>query len=308
MAKRIAFCRFGLTLWDILSQEPQSTVKDTISRTKEKTQEVGVITKVLRILEAIQASPAGLGLSSICEITEINKSTAHRFLKHLEREGFLIRMQSRLYLLGPRFSQMTAHVNQSAVLQAVARPPLWELWQATHETVNLAVLDRGTVLYSDVIESPHEFRLSSRIGSRRPLHATALGKVLGAYSPEEQQSALLNSLVFQPMTPNTIMNLLQFREELERVRVRGYAVDDEEVVLGARCVAAPVLGLNGTAIAAVSVSGPTTRVTAAQVPPLAAAVVKCAFTISSGMGFPQKQTEPPSQRHSRDHDVSSAAG
>lgn len=255
--------------------------------------EVGVIGKVLRILEAIQGSPAGLGLTAICESTRINKSTAHRFLKHLEREGFLIRMQSRLYLLGPRFSQMTAHVNHSAVLQAVARPPLWELWQSTRETVNLAVLDQGTVLYSDVIESPHEFRLSSRIGSRRPLHATALGKVLAAYLPQDQESALLGSIAFQPMTPNTIINLLQFREELERVRTQGYAVDDEEVVLGARCVAAPVLGLNGRALAAVSVSGPTTRVTASQVLPLAAAVMKCARAISAGMGFPQNAARLP---------------
>lgn len=267
--------------------------KNALSRIKENPQEVGVITKVLRILEAIQSSPAGLGLTDICEITEINKSTAHRFLKHLEREGFLIRMQSRLYLLGPRFSQMTAHVNHSAVLQAVARPPLWELWQATHETVNLAVLDQGTVLYSDVIESPHEFRLSSRVGTRRPLHATALGKVLAAYSPEEQRRALLNAIVFQPMTPRTIINLLQFREELEKVRRQGYAVDDEEVVLGARCVAAPVLGLNGSALAAVSISGPTTRVTASLVSALAAAVVSCAGAISSGMGFTQKQHDVP---------------
>lgn len=262
-----------------------------VRQKQESNQEVGVITKVLRILEAIQASPAGLGLTAICETTNINKSTAHRFLKHLEREGFLIRMQSRLYLLGPRFSQMTAHVNHSAVLQTVARPPLWELWQSTHETVNLAVLDQGTVLYSDVIESPHEFRLSSRIGSRRPLHATALGKVLAAYLSDDQESALLGSIVFQPMTPNTIINLLQFREELARVRAQGYAVDDEEVVLGARCVAAPVLGLNGRALAAVSVSGPTTRVAASQVPALAAAVMKCARTISAGMGFPQKAAQ-----------------
>jgi len=267
--------------------------KSAPATTKDKPEEVGVITKVLKILEAIQASPAGLGLTDICETTEINKSTAHRFLKHLVREGFLIRMQSRLYLLGPRFSQMTAHVNHSAVLQAVARPPLWELWQATHETVNLAVLDQGTVLYSDVIESPHEFRLSSRVGTRRPLHATALGKVLAAYSPEEQKPALLNAIVFQSMTPHTIINPLQFREELDKVRRQGYAVDDEEVVLGARCVAAPVLGLHGSALAAVSISGPTTRVTVPLVSALAAAVVKCARAISSGMGFPPKQHDVP---------------
>src|ERR1700674_514790 len=125
---------------------------------------VGVISKVLRILEAIQGAPSGLGLKATSELTGIHKSTAHRFLKHLERENYLISTEDGAYLIGRRFWQMTAHVNYRAALQAVARPILWDLWKATQETVNLAVLDHETVLYADVIESPHEFRLATRVG------------------------------------------------------------------------------------------------------------------------------------------------
>src|SRR6202007_2263569 len=195
---------------------------------------VGVISKVLRILEALQGSSSGLGLKAICDRTGIHKSTAHRFLKHLERERYLIRTEAGTYLIGPRLSQLSARGNHEATLQAVARPILWELWKSTQETVNLAVLDQGTVLYVDVIESPHEFRLSSRGGTRRSLHVTALGKALAAFLPAERRESILSTITFQPAPPKTIMNLLQFRQELEKIQQRGSAADDEEAVHGAR--------------------------------------------------------------------------
>jgi IclR family acetate operon transcriptional repressor len=184
---------------------------------------------------------------------------------------------------------MSTSGNQGATLQAVARPILWELWKATQETVNLAVLDQGTVLYVDVIESPHEFRLSSRVGTRRSLHVTALGKALAAFLPEEPREAILSTITFQPATPKTIMNLLQFRQELDKISRQGYAVDDEEAVQGARCVSAPILNSEGEPVGAVSVSGPVTRVSPNQVVGLAAAVKSAARAISVAMGFSQHE-------------------
>jgi IclR family acetate operon transcriptional repressor len=147
------------------------------------------------------------------------------------------------------------------------------------------------VLYIEVIESPHEFRLSSRVGTRRSLHATALGKALAAFLVGEQKERVLATIQFQPLTPKTIMNLVQFRQELEIIRKQGYAVDDEETTLGARCVSAPILGANREAVAAVSVSGPVTRISPAQVPALAAAVMNAARAISAAMGFAQPDLE-----------------
>jgi DNA-binding IclR family transcriptional regulator len=248
---------------------------------------VGVISKVFQILEAIQGSPSGLTLKPICEATGVNKSTAHRFLKHLGRDGYVLRTESGAYMIGPRLSQMGARSNHRVTLQAVARPILWELWKSTGETVNLAVLDQGTILYVDVLESPHEFRLASHVGIRRPLHGTGLGKALGAFLPEEQRERALSTVVFQPLTAKTITNMVQFRDELERVRRQGYAVDDEETTTGARCVSAPIFDANHFAVAAVSVSGPVTRVTREQVAGLAAAVMAAARSVSVAMGFPQ---------------------
>jgi DNA-binding IclR family transcriptional regulator len=265
-----------------------------------KSAPVGVISKVLRILEALHDSSSGMSLKAICDSTGIHKSTAHRFVKHLEREGYLICTEAGAYLIGPRLAQMSTRVNHRATLQVVARPALWRLWKSTQETVNLAVLDQGTALYVDVIESPHEFRLSSRIGTRRPLHATGLGKALSAFLPEEQRENTLSTIDFRPLTPKTILNLVQFRQELEQIRRQGYAVDDEEAVMGARCVSAPILNVEGESVAAVSVSGPVTRVSPAQVSALADAVTAAARGISADMGFAHQKAASPRPRQAED--------
>jgi len=270
-----------------------------VAKTDAGSVSVGVISKVLRILEALQGSSGGLGLKAICDRTGIHKSTAHRFLKHLERERYLLRTEAGAYLIGPRLSQLSARGNQEATLQAVARPILWELWKSTQETVNLAVLDQRTALYVDVIESPHEFRLSSRVGTRRSVHVTALGKTLVAFLPREAQETILDSIVFQAATPRTIGNLVQFRQELEKVRRQGYAVDDEEAVQGARCVSAPILNSAGEPIAAVSVSGPVTRVSPNLVNAMAGAVTSAAAAISAAMGFSQPDLKTENSKRAR---------
>jgi DNA-binding IclR family transcriptional regulator len=246
---------------------------------------VGVISKVLLILEALQGSPVGLGLKAICDATGINKSTAHRFLEHLKREGYLLRTEAGTYLFGPRLTQMSSCASRSATLQAVARPVLLDLWRSTQETVNLGVMDQGTVLYIDIMESQHEFRLVSRIGTRRSLHVAALGKAMAAFLPAGEYERALGGIVFQRATPKTIGNMAQLRAELEKVRRLGYAVDNEEALMGCRCVSAPILNSDKVAIGALSVSGPVTRVSLTEVPRLGKEVKAAAKAVSLEMGF-----------------------
>jgi len=253
---------------------------------------VGVISKVLLILEALQNSSVGLGLKAICDATGINKSTAHRFLKHLEREGYLVCTDAGSYLIGPRLAQMSACASRSATLQAVARPILVELWRSTQETVNLGVLDHGTLLYVDVMESSHEFRLVSRIGTRRSLHVAALGKVLTAFLPASEYERVLSSVVFQRVTPKTIPNMAQLRTELDKVRRQGYAVDNEEALLGCRCISAPILNSDRVAIGALSVAGPVARVSPDRVAALAREVKAAANAVSTAMGFSPRGRVP----------------
>jgi len=180
---------------------------------------------------------------------------------------------------------MSACASRSATLQAVARPILAELWRSTHETVNLGVMDHGTLLYIDVMESPHEFRLVSRIGTRRSLHVAALGKVMTAFLPASEYERALSGIVFQRVTPKTITNMAHLRAELDKVRRQGYAVDNEEALLGCRCVSAPILNNDKVAIGALSVAGPVARVSLARVPGLAREVKAAAKAVSTAMGF-----------------------
>jgi IclR family acetate operon transcriptional repressor len=151
--------------------------------------------------------------------------------------------------------------------------------------VNLGVLDQGTVLYVDVMVSQHEFRLVSCVGTRRPLHVAALGKVLTAFLPTSEYERVLKGIVFQRVTPKTIANLGQLRAELDKVRHQGYAVDNEEALLGCRCVSAPILNNDKVAIGALSVSGPATRMGLTQVIALARDVKTAANAVSLAMGF-----------------------
>jgi len=236
---------------------------------KLKPADVGVLSKVLRIFEAIQDSPSPLHLRDICQQTDINKTTAYRFLSHLQREGYLFRNESGNYSFGMKLLQLAARRDPRAVLQETARSALRQLWKETQETVNFAVLDEGVVLYVDVIESPHVFRLASKIGMRRPIYSTALG--------------ILDLQNFQALTPHTITRVEQLKEELKKVRQRGYSIDEEESVLGARCVAAPVLDHNQEPVAAVSVSGPCSRIGPDKIPEFVAAVRSACRAISNSI-------------------------
>ena len=160
------------------------------------------------------------------------------------------------YTLGAKLLQMGSDYNVQAPLREMARESLWELWRVTKETVNLAVLDGVEVVYIDCLESPHDFRLVSNGGMRAVLNRTALGKALLAFQPPEHRERLIKSLHFQAFTPHTLTSAEELSKELTPIRQSCYAVDNEESVLGLRCIAAPILDKRGNAVAAISISGP----------------------------------------------------
>ncbi len=149
------------------------------------------------------------------------------------------------YLLGPRLVHLGSGSTYQSTIRKVSRPILDTLWRETGETVNLAVLDGREILYLDVIESPHNFRLVSQVGMRRPLHCTALGKAVLTWQSASFRDELLSTTKFEKLTPHSITRASELIAELGRIQRRGYALDDEEVELGARCVAAPVLDSSG---------------------------------------------------------------
>ncbi len=262
-----------------------SPIVSLYGRAREsKSAPVGVVGKVLRILEALDASPTGLQLREIAQQTNVNKSTAYRFVAHLETEGYLFRDDAGAYVVGPKLARLGAGIAYHATLRKISRPVVVALSSETKETVNLGVLDGYDVLYLEVIESPHSFRMASQPGMHRPLNCTALGKALLAFLSTEQREEILPMLTFERATPRTIPSLGRLRKELTRVVQQGYAMDDQETDLGARCVAAPILDESGTVAAAISVSGPITRISRDRIQAYALATKKAARTISAQLG------------------------
>lgn len=256
-------------------------------RTKKlKAARVGVIGKVLRILELLDRSPDGLHLKEIAEQSGLNKSTAHRFLAHLEVEGYLFRDTAGRYMLGPKLVQMGRGTSFQATLCKIAHPILEGLRTFTGETVNLAVLDGVNVLYLDVLQSLHTFRLATEVGARRPIQSTSLGKAMLAHLDGlALQEEIISRIVFAPTTPKGVGDATRLRKDLVRIKSRGFSLDDEEAVTGARCIGAPIFDGDGRVIGGISVSGPVVRVTRAQVPPFSAAICAAAHEISSKLGY-----------------------
>jgi DNA-binding IclR family transcriptional regulator len=230
-------------------------------RGPRKSKPVGVLTKTLRIIDLLQDSRSPLSLHEVSVQAGINKSTAFRLLTYLEGEEYLRRDDKGEYGLGPKLLRLGSDYHVQAPLREVARESLWELWRLTQETINLAILDSLDVIYIDCLESPHDFRLVNNVGMRAVLHRTALGKAMLAFLPPEQREQIVRTLRFQVFTPNTITSAAQLTRELVLIRKSAYAVDNEESVLGLRCIAAPILDKRGIAVAAVSISGPTSRIT-----------------------------------------------
>jgi DNA-binding IclR family transcriptional regulator len=262
---------------------------------KSKSAPVGVIAKVLRILECLDQYPAGLQLREVAAKTKINKSTVHRFLTHLEAEAYLFRDQEGTYMLGPKLVRLGSGINVHGSLSKIARPVLEELRKVSDETVNLAVLDGFSVLYLDVLESQHTFRLVSEVGMRRELHCTSLGKAILANLDDERRKEEIFASI------RTVTSRAKLEKELRLTRERGYSLDDEEAEAGARCIGAAIFAADGTVVGAISVSGPVSRVSKERVPFFQAEIGKAAREISSCLGYRAKKAaleprgKPPSR-------------
>lgn len=252
---------------------------------KIKSAPVGVIGKVLAVLELLDTSPGGLQLKEIATGTGINKSTAHRFLCHLEAEGYLFRDALRNYMVGPKLARLGGGVAFHATLSKVARPIMENLRRLTGETINLAVFDGADVLYIDVIETDHTFRLVTRVGSHLPFYSTALGKAMvAAIDDPARREELFANIEFEHIAPHTIGSLARLKKQLAVIRKRGYALDDEEAVAGVRCMGAAILDANSQVAAAISISGPVVRITTDRVPVFARELCKSAREISWLLG------------------------
>jgi len=216
-----------------------------------------VLSRAFQVLAAFVPEGGEMGLSEIVRRTDLPKTTVHRLASQLVDVSALEKVGDR-YRPGLRLFELGSVVVRQRRLRDSALPLMEDLYEATHETVHLGIQDGLDVLYLEKIVGPRGSPVSTRVGLRKPLYCTALGKAMLAFSPSELVRAVLSSGLV-PHAPRTIVVPDLLQAELETARQQGLAYDHEEYVPGTSCVASPVLDRNRMAIAALSVTGPVTR-------------------------------------------------
>ena len=202
----------------------------------------------------------------------------------LERHRMVERTANGKFRLGLRLFDFGNRAIEQYDLRDRAQPHLRRLVAETEETAHLALLEAGRVIYIDKIEPTRSVRMITRIGASNPVHCTSVGKAMLAFLPPERAAEFCAGSVSSG-SPAAPLHMEALRAELEKTHRRGYAVDDEELEEGLRCIAVPVLDAQRLPVAAVSVSGPSFRVTAQKLPAIANHLLQCVRGISADMGY-----------------------
>ncbi len=238
----------------------------------------------LQIL-SILARERHASLTEIAMRAGMPPSTAHRLMTTLQQHRYADYDEgTQDWMIGVEaFRIGSGFLSRINVVEA-AQPIMQGLVAETGETANLAIADDGDVIFVSQVETPNPIRAFFRLGTRSRMHASAVGKALLAQVTQEEVEALLQKKGLPEFTAKTITRPDRLFAELERIRKQGWSFDDEERYAGMRCVAAPVFGTRGKAIAAISVSGPTARFTDRKVADFSATIRRSAADLTRAVG------------------------
>jgi IclR family pca regulon transcriptional regulator len=251
----------------------------------------------LAILGCFTPSRPVLGIADIADELGMSRSTTHRYVITLVALGYLEQGASRKYRLGLRVTDLGMSALNSTGLREHARPYLEELRQRSSYTTSLGVLDGTEVLYIDRALSfrrgQNQIDLGLQAGSRVPAYASAMGKLLMANLPDNQQKSLLAELKPSKQGPNTIVSKKALRSELEQVREAGFAVDDQELAPGLFAIAAPVRNESRDVVAAVSLAAHSSGISLEEmVDALGPHLVSTADRVSARLGYRRDDERP----------------
>lgn len=240
----------------------------------------------LQVLSLFTRETPSLSLTEIKEAADLNKTTAFRIISTLEAAGYLVRNpKTKRYRPSLKVLQLGFTAVSSLEFRDIARPYLQQLSQDVDETVSLSVLDGLDVVYVDRIRRKQIVGVILGIGSRIPAQCGSMGKVMLAHLPPEELTQRLNNSL-APCTPHTIIDKAAFAKELGQVREQGYALNDEELEIGLRAVAAPIWDHTNQVVAAINVTGSVRTISQQRmVEDLAPKLKDTAVQISSSLGY-----------------------
>jgi len=228
---------------------------------------------------------SGATLSELAADTNQSPATTYRILVTLEARGLVeFDPGPQLWHIGPQAFLIGARYLRRTSLVERARPVLRRLMERTGETANLGVAKDGHVLFVSQVETHASIRAFFPPGTLSPMHASGIGKALLAQMSGEARSRALHAAGLERFTDKTWTDPAEIEADIVRTRDRGYAIDDEEKTEGMRCIAAPVFDLHGEVVAGISVSGPVSRVSDAEIDRLAEAVTSAAKALSAALG------------------------
>jgi DNA-binding IclR family transcriptional regulator len=269
-------------------------MKTKTNQSYQRDYSIQALQRGMKILDALLEARIPLNLEQICVRTRLPKSTAFRIIVNLLQGQYLVETEEG-YWLGLKLLRLGALVEEKLDLKQQARPLLLRLRDQVNETIHLAVLDdEWRVVYVDKLSTQHAIGLMiSRIGVTAPVYCTALGKAMAAFRTEDEICQWIRTYGLKPITGATITDEDAFLQELRNIRSRGYAVDNGEFEVSVRCVAAPIRDRTGAVIAAVSISGPETRMPVPLVDSsMAIQAVETAQHISQAIGYLDEPAKP----------------
>ena len=240
------------------------------------------VDRAIDILEAMSASGREMQLGEIAEAVGLNISTCHHLVGTLVARGFVGRsLHNRSYFLGHRILELSnARVLQFNLVERAA-PDLRRLSDATRETVHLAVMQGVELITLTKIESPQAVRVGTdMIGKANAMHATATGKAVLAWLPEQETDRIIETTGLAEFTPRTCTSSEVLKDELRHVRRRGFAIDDEEFQSGVYCIGCAVRDAAGGVIASISCSMPKSRATKSQQMFIRRHIIECTRSLS----------------------------
>lgn len=238
------------------------------------------------LLEALCRSRGGMTIGALSAETGLHKSTVHRLLSSMCARGYVQRdAATSIYRAGMRLCELGGYIMDNLDVVGLARAPMERLGCLTGETVHLVMREERDIVYIHKVENSQcAIRMFSRIGMRRPLYCTGVGKAILATWPDSEVRALWADSRVTAWTAHTILSEEAFLCELARVRQLGYALDDEENELGVRCIAAAIPDYSGRASYALSVSAPVSHLPDARIATLRGPLLAARDEIAAALG------------------------
>ena len=241
----------------------------------------------LNVFSFIVNSKKAVGITQISKALHLSIGSVQRVTYTLQKLGYLRKDEDiQKYSIGNNGLVLGLGIVKGLDLKRIAYPYLKELSAEINETVNLAVLDGIQIVYIDRVKTGQIININLNIGSKLPVYCTSMGKSLLAFLPNDELLELLNKITLRPITPHTITTKARLLKELEKVKERGFSVNDKELDIGLRSVAAPVRNEYGTVVAAVNIAVPASRVTFEELrTEFASKVIHLSKVISEALGY-----------------------